>query len=157
MTQPVHRLRETRIPLPGNPHPDRATQGGEALDPMITAPPARRRLVRRFFPGGNTSQFAGLAAWGRYRLSARWCAVPDSPLKGLVIINGCNHHPADVAATAERAVPVARPSHVAAFAVDAPDGEGQASIIEVKTAHVRRHPTGGLEWLPNLPGEAHAG
>ncbi|MEV6368116.1 hypothetical protein AB0L86_14610 [Micromonospora musae] len=61
-----------------------------------------------------------------------------SRLKGLLIINGCNHHPADVAPTAERAVPVARPSHVAAFAVHASDDEGLALIIEMEPAHVWR-------------------
>ncbi|RKN16602.1 hypothetical protein D7147_22860 [Micromonospora musae] len=69
-----------------------------------------------------------------------------SRLKGLVIINGCNHHPADVAATAERAVPVARPSHVAAFAVHAPDGKGPALIIEVKPAHVWRFAADSAPW-----------
>ncbi|MEU5566875.1 hypothetical protein [Micromonospora musae] len=76
------------------------------------------------FPGGNASRFARLAAWGRYRLSHDGVLCLTARLKGLVIINGCNHHPAGIAATAERAVPVARPGHVAALAVDAPDGEG---------------------------------
>ncbi|GAA1982547.1 fatty acyl-AMP ligase [Amycolatopsis minnesotensis] len=51
-------------------------------------------------------------------------------IKDLVIVDGRNHYPQDVEATAERAHPAIRPHALAAFGVPGPDGERMVVAVE---------------------------
>jgi len=60
--------------------------------------------------------------------------VVTGRLKDLVILQGRNHYPQDLEATAEAAHPALRSSNSAAFSVDGPAGEDLVLVMEIERA-----------------------
>ncbi|MFF4014803.1 fatty acyl-AMP ligase [Streptomyces sp. NPDC001843] len=66
-------------------------------------------------------------------------------LKDLIVVDGRNHYPQDVEATAQEAHPVVRRDRLAAFGVPGPDGERVVVVAE----HVRTTSLAGID-VPDL-------
>lgn len=58
----------------------------------------------------------------------------------LIVVDGRQHYPQDIEATAEEASAMVRPGHVAAFTARTPDGKGLVIVAERATGTARRDP-----------------
>ncbi|KUH85445.1 MULTISPECIES: fatty acyl-AMP ligase [unclassified Mycobacterium] len=68
----------------------------------------------------------------------------------MIVIDGKQHYPQDVEATAEDASAMARPGHVTAFTVPGPDGEGALVIVaERASGTARLDPAPAIEAIGN--------